>query len=75
MVVPGAFRLQGVPLGCRYVAALVMGLEALAGRDAVSRLPLIIVVSEDQQDEVVRQLWRYQFFGYVLWVLTAAVEY
>ncbi|KAG2452757.1 hypothetical protein HYH02_002987 [Chlamydomonas schloesseri] len=62
MVFSGA-RLDAVPLGCRYVASLVLAVEAVGGRDAVARLPLVLVVSEDQQDEVVRQLWGFRFFG------------
>eukprot|EP00198_Chlamydomonas_reinhardtii_P011187 XP_001700524.1 predicted protein [Chlamydomonas reinhardtii] len=62
MVFSGA-RLDAVPLGCRYVANLVLAVEAAAGREAVARLPLVLVVSEDQQDEVVRQLWGFRFFG------------
>ncbi|KAG2427779.1 hypothetical protein HXX76_012104 [Chlamydomonas incerta] len=62
MVFSGA-RLDAVPLGCRYVAGLVLAVEAAAGREAVARLPLVLVVSEDQQDEVVRQLWGFRFFG------------
>ncbi len=54
-----------VSLGCRVVASLVLAVEAAAGRGAVSRLPLVLVVSEEQQDEVVRQLWEYKFFGWV----------
>ncbi|GLC37726.1 hypothetical protein PLESTM_000640800 [Pleodorina starrii] len=63
LLIPGSMRIEGVPLDCRYVAALVLALEALAGREAVEKLPLVLVVSEDQQDEVVRQLWAYRFFG------------
>ncbi|GIM10888.1 hypothetical protein Vretimale_14497 [Volvox reticuliferus] len=63
MVVSGTFRLEGLPLGCRYIASLVLTLEGLAGQEAVKRLPLILVVNEDQQDEVIHQLCRYKFFG------------
>ncbi|GIL65186.1 hypothetical protein Vafri_18968 [Volvox africanus] len=63
MVVSGTFRLEGLSLGCRYIAALVMALDGLAGQEAVKRLPLILVVNEDQQDEVIHQLCSYKFFG------------
>jgi hypothetical protein len=56
-------RLDGVSLGVRILASLVMAVEALAGREAVARLPLVLVVSEEQQDEVARQLWQMRFLG------------
>ncbi|KAG2492163.1 hypothetical protein HYH03_009654 [Edaphochlamys debaryana] len=56
-------RLDAIPLGCRVLASLVLAVEALAGRDAIAHLPLVLAVSEDQQDEVVRQLWGFRFFG------------
>lgn len=56
-------KLEALSVGTRCIAALALALEAAAGKQALAKVPLVLAVNEDQQDDVVRELWTYKFFG------------
>uniref|UniRef100_A0A7S3VS70 Uncharacterized protein n=1 Tax=Dunaliella tertiolecta TaxID=3047 RepID=A0A7S3VS70_DUNTE len=67
-------RLEGLSLGGRAVAQMVLSLQTLAGEEAVKRLHVLLHVNEDQEEEVVAELHQHKWFGlspeHVLIVMT-----
>lgn len=59
----GTDRLKGLSLGARLVAQLVLCISDLAGPLAVASQILILHITDEQEEELVRSLWDYNFFG------------
>ena len=56
-------RLEGVPLGARVLQQLVLAVEALAGKEAVARLQVILAINDDQRNAVVADIIRSRSYG------------
>ncbi|KAF5826152.1 hypothetical protein DUNSADRAFT_4543 [Dunaliella salina] len=56
-------RLEGLSLGGRAIAQMVLSLQALAGEEAVKRLHVLLHVNEDQEEEMVAELQQHKWFG------------
>ncbi|MEW5308455.1 MAG: hypothetical protein WDW38_000415 [Sanguina aurantia] len=50
-------------LGARALCQLAIGVAAIAGPEAVRATPLILHVSDGQQEQAVSELWQHKFFG------------
>lgn len=59
----GTDRLKGLSLGARLVAQLVLCIMDLAGSQAIASQVLILHITDEQEEELVRSLWDYNFFG------------
>ncbi|KAG2445998.1 hypothetical protein HXX76_000601 [Chlamydomonas incerta] len=60
---PMSERLEGVPLGARVLQQLVLAVEALAGKEAVGRLQVILAINDDQRNAVVADIIRSRSYG------------
>ncbi|KAG2452561.1 hypothetical protein HYH02_002798 [Chlamydomonas schloesseri] len=60
---PMSERLEGVPVGARVLQQLVLALEVLAGKDAVTRLQVILAINDDQRNAVVADVIRSRSYG------------
>eukprot|EP00198_Chlamydomonas_reinhardtii_P001742 XP_001691078.1 predicted protein [Chlamydomonas reinhardtii] len=60
---PMSERLEGVPLGARVLQQLVLAVEALAGKEAVARLQVILAINDDQRNAVVADIIRSRSYG------------
>lgn len=56
-------RIEGLPLGGRMLSQLVLAVTALGGADAVSKLHVVLHINEEQESEVMTDLWMHKFYG------------
>ena len=55
--------IKGVPLGCRTLMNLALSLEGMVGKEAVSKLTVILHLSEQQVDKAQDQIYAFNFCG------------
>jgi hypothetical protein len=55
--------IKGVPLGCRTLINLAVSVEGLAGKEAASKLNVVLHLSEQQMERAQDQIFAFNFCG------------